>query len=256
MRASCRLRQLRCWVVPCRDSSSSAGSVRRVPSLHSSVRLRLVYTRPLFLQALQASAFQNVKALLSSQAAQRHRHFLGSDSQSLPGVQEAAVPAAGADSVGIPLRYTRHRLRRSARISVVASCFYSTDSARSRGRSYPAPPLCRAHSFGPSRPRPGRPSVFPSMPVSSAPPSGRTASRRCIRSRARHPQRTRPPPQPRSTSFRALGQWETHCRPAQSHRTHPAVNETPSNQGLRTTHAPAISKPRPPSHARTTEKGY
>ena len=32
---------------------------------------------------------------------------------SVEGVQEAAVPAAGADSVGIPLRYTRHRLRRS-----------------------------------------------------------------------------------------------------------------------------------------------
>ena len=46
------LRSIRCWVVPCRDSSSSAGSVRRVPSLHSSVSLRLVYTRPLFLQAL------------------------------------------------------------------------------------------------------------------------------------------------------------------------------------------------------------
>ena len=42
-------RSIRCWVVPCRDSSSSAGSVRRVPSLHSSVSLRLGYTRPLFL---------------------------------------------------------------------------------------------------------------------------------------------------------------------------------------------------------------
>ena len=45
------LRSIRCWVVPGRDSSS-AGSVRRVPSLHSSVSLRLVYTWPLFLQAL------------------------------------------------------------------------------------------------------------------------------------------------------------------------------------------------------------
>ena len=46
------LRSIRCWVVPGRDSSSSAGSVRRVPSLHSAVSLRLVYTWPLFLQAL------------------------------------------------------------------------------------------------------------------------------------------------------------------------------------------------------------
>ena len=46
-RASCRLTHLRCWVVPCRDSSSSAGSVRRVPSLRSSVRLRRGHPRPL-----------------------------------------------------------------------------------------------------------------------------------------------------------------------------------------------------------------
>ena len=52
VRASCRLTQLRCWVVPGRDSSSSASSVRRVPSLHSSVRLRRGQTWPLFLQAL------------------------------------------------------------------------------------------------------------------------------------------------------------------------------------------------------------
>lgn len=42
VRAVRRLTQLRCWVVPGRDSSSSASSVRRVPSLHSSVSLRLV----------------------------------------------------------------------------------------------------------------------------------------------------------------------------------------------------------------------
>ena len=37
VRASCRLMQLRCWVVPGRDSSSFAGAVRRVSSLHSAV---------------------------------------------------------------------------------------------------------------------------------------------------------------------------------------------------------------------------
>ena len=105
-------------------------------------------------------------------------------------------------------------------------------------------------SSGPSRPRPVRPSAFPSMPVSSAPPSGRTASRRCIRSRARHPHRTRPPPRPASASLRLLGHWETRCRPAQSHRTHPAVNETPSNQGLATTYA-RTSVPIRPTEARS-----
>ena len=68
------LRHLRCWVVPGRDSSSSAGSVRRVPSLHSAVSLRLVYTWPLL---LHTSAGVN-------------------PARSVPGVQDAAVPAAGA----------------------------------------------------------------------------------------------------------------------------------------------------------------
>ena len=93
--------------------------------------------------------------------------------KSLPGSQDAAVPAAGADSVSqhgsglLPShtarpRAARHRLRRlTLRISVVAKCFYSEVSASSRGPSSPASTLVRAHSFGPSRPRPRRPSAFP-----------------------------------------------------------------------------------------------
>ena len=41
-----RLTQLRCWVVPGRDSSSSASSVRRVPSLHSKVEFNLAAIPP------------------------------------------------------------------------------------------------------------------------------------------------------------------------------------------------------------------
>ena len=74
MRAVRHLTHLRCWVVPGRDSSSSAGSVRRVPSLHSAVRLRLVITWPLF---LHTSAGVN-------------------PARSVPGVQDTAVPAVGA----------------------------------------------------------------------------------------------------------------------------------------------------------------
>ena len=69
MRASCRLRQLRCWVAPGRDSSSSASSVRRVPSLRSSVSLRLGHTRPQFL----------------------HTSAGASPARSVPGVWEAAL---------------------------------------------------------------------------------------------------------------------------------------------------------------------
>ena len=46
MQASCRLTQLRCWVVPGRDSSSSASSGRRVPSLHSKVEFNLAAIPP------------------------------------------------------------------------------------------------------------------------------------------------------------------------------------------------------------------
>ena len=45
-RASCRLTQLRCWVVPGRDSSSSASSGRRVTSLHSKVEFNLAAIPP------------------------------------------------------------------------------------------------------------------------------------------------------------------------------------------------------------------
>ncbi len=90
--------------------------------------------------------------------------------KSLPGVQDTAVPAVGAASVSHCVRQfrpaacpgrrpARHTLRGPPRISDVAACFYSTDSARERGRPYPArPSVLRSHS-GPSRPRPRRPSA-------------------------------------------------------------------------------------------------
>ena len=129
MRASCRLTQLRCWVVPGRDSSSSASSGRRVPSLHSAVELNLAAIPP-----------GTLVLPLRRQA-----------SKSLPGVQDTAVPAVGADSVRHPvfasdasllpqIRAARHRLRGSARISGVASCIYSKVSACSRSPWYPAQP--------------------------------------------------------------------------------------------------------------------
>jgi len=46
IRAVRRLTHLRCWVVPGRDSSSSASSVRRVPSLHSAVEFNLAAIPP------------------------------------------------------------------------------------------------------------------------------------------------------------------------------------------------------------------
>ena len=112
-RASCRLTHLRCWVVPCRDSSSSAGSVRRVPSLHSSVSLRLGYTRPLlspdglFLLAARHSK-QACSALARCVGCPRRRDSLPSCPQ---GSQEAKetlqgprTPAPQALAQKIPAR--------------------------------------------------------------------------------------------------------------------------------------------------------
>ena len=78
VRASCRLTQLRCWVAPSPEVSSPASGPAHFLRSRSSVRLRRGHTRPLF---LHTSAGVN-------------------PARSVPGSREAAVPAAGADSVG------------------------------------------------------------------------------------------------------------------------------------------------------------
>ena len=78
VRASCRLTQLRCWVAPSPEVSSPASGPAHFLRSRSSVSLRLGHTRPLF---LHTSAGVN-------------------PARSVPGSREAAVPAAGADSVG------------------------------------------------------------------------------------------------------------------------------------------------------------
>ena len=103
----------------------------------------------------------------------------------------------------------RQRLRGSARISGVASCIYSKVSACSRGPLYPAPTSVGRSQGGPFRPRPVRPSSHPRCRSWSASGSLRSPSR--WPAQARQPQHTRPPPRPRSTSFRALWHWKT-CR--------------------------------------------
>ena len=159
MQASCRLTQLRCWVVPGRDSSSSASSGRRVPSLHSKVEFNLAAIPP-----------GTLVLPLRRQA-----------SKSLPGVQDTAVPAVGAGSVrhpGTGLRHppppssraASHRLRGSARISVVRLCFYSTGSACSRSPWYPARPSV-LRSLPWAVPAQAGEAVFPpAISVSSAAP--------------------------------------------------------------------------------------
>ena len=77
LRASCRLTQLRCWVAPSPEVSSPASGPAHFLRSRSSVWLRRAHTRPLF---LHTSAGVN-------------------PARSVPGVREAAVPAAGAACV-------------------------------------------------------------------------------------------------------------------------------------------------------------
>ena len=116
----------------------------------SSVRLRRGQTCPLFLHT--AAGMNPVRRV--------------------PGSQDTAVPAVGADSVSHRrsvrqhtspprIRAASHRLRGCFRFSDVASYLYSTVCACSRIPLYPASRSVRAHSLGPSRPRPRRRSPSP-----------------------------------------------------------------------------------------------
>ena len=188
VRAVCRLTQLRCWVAPGRDSSSSTGSVRRVPSLRSSVSLRLGYTWSLF---LQTSAGVNPAG-------------------SLPGAQDAAVPAAGADSVGTSPPQTAPE-----------RCTQAFGHQRH---------LASQRCIEPSRLRPVRPSASPRC---RSPPFRRRArkrSRRCSTPEPAIP--TTPDRLPGQPPLRS-GSLATGRLTAATHKppTHPAGCETASNQG-------------------------
>lgn len=106
--------------------------------------------------------------------------------------------------------------------------------------------------WGSARLRHPRPTSDPAVGLSGPGRGGRLPSPRC-----RYlPLRRRAAQRPRSASaaLRLLGHWETRCRPTQSHRTHPAVNETLSNQGLPTTYARTLVPIRPTEARSEVEK--
>ena len=79
-----------------------------------------------------------------------------------PGRQPfALLRAAGADIVGLCGGQTAKDCAGFARIGVVVLCLCSWGSACSRWALCSASALVRAHSFGPFRPGPRRPSAFP-----------------------------------------------------------------------------------------------
>ena len=144
VRAVLRLTHLRCWVVPGRDSSSSAGSVRRVPSLHSAVRLRRVNTCLLF----------------------HHTSAGKNPARSVPGRQDTAV-----------------RIRSRLLAQTVSGFRFAAPATDCAG------------------------GMVPGLTAASLLPSIREWA-------VAAPHAARHPPGPRSTSFRALGYWETLSRAA------------------------------------------
>ena len=231
MQASCRLTQLRCWVVPGRDSSSSAGSVRRVPSLHSSVSLRLVYTWPLF---LHTSAGVNPAG-------------------SVPGVQEAARCAAGADSVGASPPQTapvRPHQWCCCRASIRRSVPVREDRRTPHQRQYPATGWA-VPAQAPEGVCPPTAAVF----VGVWEPK---VSQTLRRQSPPHPHTARHPPWPRSTRFARSAPYGTGrlTAAAQGPCHNPRVCETASTIGHPDTHAQTSSRPRPASPARRGGKRY
>ena len=200
-------------------------------------------------------------------------HTAGFWPQSLPGVQEAAVPAAGADSVRHPVtgsrlapssqrRAARHRLRGdSASASLPSATIRRTVPVRGhritpRDRSTALTPL--------GRPGPGRGGRLPpAASVSSAVPGS-----------PRSPFHGAPEPAAPTLPDRLPGHAPLRSAPLVTDgltggpridvrgnagdisRIDPAACETVSNQGQPGAHARTPVRHRPASHARRPEKRY
>ena len=229
---------LPCWVVPSPKTSSPASWPARLRRLHSKVRLRRVQYAPCYsslrsgraskvrlrrvhprlplLQGLRVFAIRKCQAAFEHQSCSAASTLAGSASQTLPGSRGTAltgcwrsVCSPSSRREGFPVAHPA----RSARINVVAECFYSTVPACSRAPSSLAPPSHRAHSFEPSRLRRVRPSAFRTGCRSlSASGSLRSPIRRPAKAR-HHPTLPDRLPCHRSTSFRALWHFRTlRCR--------------------------------------------
>ena len=143
--------------------------------------------------------------------------------QSLPGVQDTAVRIRSR-----PLAQTVSGFRYAA---PATDCAVLPASASWRPapirrsvpvRVHPDTPLdrqYRAHSFGPSRPRPRRPSSHPSRRSLPLLQGARGLPSAALQSPP--PPHTRPPLRPRSTSFRALWHCQTLSRHPHNPRTTP-----------------------------------
>ena len=150
--------------------------------------------------------------------------------QSLPGSQDTAVrirsrPLAQTVSVitalfsGIRLRPELALPATDCAVPPASTSWRPTPIRRAVPvRVHPDTPLdrqCVAHSFGPSRPRPRRPSSHPSRRSLPLLQGARGLPSAALQSPP--PPHTRPPPRPRSTSFRVL--W--HCQTLSRHPHNP-----------------------------------
>ena len=237
VRATCRLRHSRFGQrscprplrsrgqLPCRRSRAGSfrhqkpavprGGPARFCCLHSKVRLRRVYTWPLF---LHTSAGVN-------------------PARSVPGVQDAAVRvAAGCWRSVCPLRYAPgHTLRRWEPAPALRRCTSIRGAVPVRREGCaPLGRWCALTLLGRSGPGPG--GRLPSHNVGLFRCSREPMVSLERRSRARRPPARfrRPPPGPRSTRFARSAPLVTGRLVAGARNPaaqDPAGNETPSNQG-------------------------
>ena len=209
MRAACRLMQQSCGSA--RHKRSAVRTSRPAHLLHrsSKVRLRRGYLWLLFLQALRhfcsvgGPRFAAVRPRRKRRKAFRAARVRPSRPLAQTLSDSADAPSA-KDCAGLrpaSASWRRTPIRRSVPVR--------------EDRHLPHHRLCVAHSFGPSRPRPRRPSSRPSR--RSLPLLQGACSLPSAALQSPPPPHTRPPPRPRSTSFRAL--W--HCQTLSRHPHNP-----------------------------------
>ena len=223
MRAACRLMQHSCGSA--RHKRSAVRTSRSAHLLHrsSKVRLRRGYLWLLFLQALRHFCSVGGPRFAAVRPRQKHRKAFRA-ARVRPSRPLAQTVSVITDLFGSIRRRPESALPATdCAVSPASASLPGTPIRRSVPvRVHPGTPLdrqCVAHSLGPSRPRPRRPSSHPSR--RSLPLLQGACSLPSAALQSPPPQHSRPPPRPRSTSFRALWHCQTLSRRPQIPRTQP-----------------------------------
>ena len=257
--SSCRRVQHSCGSARCQRSCVGRSPPHHLRPRSSKVRLRRAPTWPLFLQAFPPFHLCAVLASASATAPARLRSVLVPGRKSLPGVQEAAVPAVGAeDAAQLPHNAAVKTVSLACTpptLPVIHCAGQRSASASVRRTLIPAAVPVRGHRHHPHHRHPALTPLGRSGPG----PGGRLPSHnvglfRCSRepcvslprrSRARRPSRCQTAS--RATlhslrSFRALGHWETLSRASAWTASRKGTTSPASTTRLRDSQQPRPTK--------------